>query len=131
MMLFFQRAADEKLHREVVDALGVGLFTRQPRLDPAVGNEVANEPGNRFETLPRTGRDRVDHVLAEQIAIGPIILVTGQTQSFQPAVECLASRMRIIGDVRHALVLAFLGSGCTPTQERRERASYPLRINGL
>ena len=46
-----QRAADEELHREVVDALGVGAARRLPGLDPAMGDQVANEAGHRLEAL--------------------------------------------------------------------------------
>ena len=94
-----QRAPEQELHRQVVDALGVGLLACQSRLHPAVRHQVADEPCNRLEPLTRTGAHGVHDVLAEQISVRPVGVVASYPQSFEPALE--GRRCRALSSLRH------------------------------
>ena len=50
-----ERAADEKLHREIVDALWVFAFVGAFRADPALRKDVANRAGEGFKPCPNVG----------------------------------------------------------------------------
>ncbi len=49
-----QRPADQELHREVVDLLGVSPIIGRVRLQPALRQQVAEGPGHGLETLARS-----------------------------------------------------------------------------
>ena len=63
-----QRPADQELHREVVDLLGVGAIVGRVRLQPALRQQVAERPGHGLETLARVGLLRPDDVVEDQPA---------------------------------------------------------------
>src|SRR5262249_23691842 len=46
-----QRSADEKLHRQIVDLLGILLIVRLLRQQPALGEQVAQRASDCFEPL--------------------------------------------------------------------------------
>ena len=50
-----QRPADQELHRQVVDLLGVGAIIGRVRLQPALREHVAERPGHGLEPLARVG----------------------------------------------------------------------------
>ena len=62
-----QRAADEELHREVVDALGVLALVRVLRVDPSLRKDVPHGAGEGLETLARAGSRQVDDVVEDQV----------------------------------------------------------------
>src|SRR5580700_2203315 len=63
-----QRAADEKLHGEVVNALGIVLFVGCFCLNPALGEDVADGMRESFEAFPGAGYLRVDRPIKNQMA---------------------------------------------------------------
>ena len=62
-----QRAADEKLHREVIDALGVLAAYGFLRLHPALRQDVAHRASEGLETLARVGGRRFDDVVEDEV----------------------------------------------------------------
>jgi len=70
-----------------MNALGVAFFSSAARLDPAVGDEVADKPARRLEALAGFRRPRVQQMVAEQIAISPVIFLSGQPEPFQSAFQ--------------------------------------------
>ena len=58
-----------------------------------------------LEPLAGPGRRRIDQVLAEQIAIGPVVIVSREPQSLQPPLERCTRRPRVLGDLGHDLIL--------------------------
>ena len=63
-----QRAADEKLHREVVDALWVLALVRVLCQYPPLGKDVPHRAGEGLKTIARVGACRIDDVVKEQVA---------------------------------------------------------------
>ncbi len=62
-----QRLADEILHRQVVDALGIGLGVMPPGRHPSLREDVAHRARQRFEAFARVGGGRIDGVIEEQM----------------------------------------------------------------
>jgi hypothetical protein len=52
-----------------------------------MGDEIANEAGNRLESLPGSRSAGIHHGLAQQVTVGPVRLITGQPQPFEPPFE--------------------------------------------
>ena len=67
-----KRAADQELHRQVVDLLGVRPVVGRLREQPALGKQVAERPGHRLEPLPLVGLLHRDDVVEDQV---PIVVV--------------------------------------------------------
>jgi hypothetical protein len=82
-----QGATEQELHRLVMNALRIGLFARALCLDPAMGDQVTDEAARRLELLSRLRASRVDQVLAEQVTLGPLLLLACQPQSLETALE--------------------------------------------
>src|SRR5262249_46973859 len=76
-----QRPPQQELHRQIMDSLGTGFFTRATCLDPAVGDEVANNSACGFKFLSRFGGWWVHEVGAEQISIRPVLFLVRQSES--------------------------------------------------
>jgi hypothetical protein len=83
-----QGAAEQELHRQIVDALGSGLLARPPCSDPPVSDEVTDEPAGRLELLARISLNRVNQVFAQHVAFGPVFVVAGQPQAIQATGQC-------------------------------------------
>jgi hypothetical protein len=64
-----ERAADEVLHRQVVDALGVGLVLVVAGGDPARGEQVADGAGDGLVLLAEVGPGLVDDVVEDEVAL--------------------------------------------------------------
>ena len=64
-----QRASDQKLHREVIDALGIRAIVGLLCAHPALRQDVANRAGEGLVTLARGGRRRIGHVVEEQVPL--------------------------------------------------------------
>jgi hypothetical protein len=94
-----QHAPEQKLHRQVVHALGVGLLAGQAGFHPAVRHQIADEPCNRLEPLTRTSAHGIHDVFAEQVSVRPVGVVARQPQSFEPALE--GRLCRTLGSLRH------------------------------
>src|SRR5208337_1357170 len=64
-----ERAANEKLDRDIVDPLrvlaGIGLV----RAQPAVRKDVSYRAGGGFEAFSRVGRLRLDHIVKFQVPL--------------------------------------------------------------
>ena len=63
-----QRPADEELHREVVDPLGVLAVVGLLGLHPALREDVAHGAGDGLEPLAGAGRRRIDDVVEDEMA---------------------------------------------------------------
>ena len=73
-----QRPADQELHREVVDLLGVGPVVLLLGPDPALGEHVADRGGDGLELLARAGVLRVDDVVEHQPALVQGVVRAGE-----------------------------------------------------
>ena len=63
-----QRAADEKLHREIVDTLGVVAFVRLLRLHPALRQDIPHGVSHRLKTLACASSGQLDDVVEDEMA---------------------------------------------------------------
>ena len=54
----------------------------------AVGDQVPNEAAGGLKLLPRTCYRRVDEVLTEKIAFGPLVLVLRESQPLKSPCQC-------------------------------------------
>src|SRR5262245_13416039 len=70
-----------------MNAFGIGVFPGPPRLDPAVRHQVAEKPARGLELLPRLGGSRIDEMIAQQVAVGPLLFVPRQTETFESTFE--------------------------------------------
>ena len=77
-MLFDQRPADQELHRQVVDLLGVRPVVRLLGPEPALGEHVADRAGDGLEPLARVGLLRRDDVVEDQVAI--VVVAIGEPE---------------------------------------------------
>ena len=64
-----KRAADEKLHRKVVDALGVFALVGVLGEHPALREDVADGAGKRLEAFARAHGVEFDDVVEEQVPL--------------------------------------------------------------
>ena len=81
-----ERAPDQVLHREIVDALGV-----LPRVvffgaDPALRQEVAHRAGQRLEPFARPGGSQRHDIVEDQV---PLIESIGRTRELDRATAVL------------------------------------------
>ena len=90
-----QRPADQELHRQIVDALGVLPVVGALGLDPALRKHVAHRAGDGLEALSRLGgSERVDHVVEQQMALEQRIGSPGKRNGAE-IVECRRLRLRV------------------------------------
>ena len=89
-----QRAADEKFHREIVNALGVlaliGLFGTHPSLR----KNIAHGAGDGLKTLARADRRRFHDVVKDEVALIKRIVRPGELN--RPA-AVLLEKLRYVG----------------------------------
>ena len=69
MTLLARRAADEKLHRKVVDALGVLALVGVLREHPALREDVPHGAGKGLEAFSRARGGQFDDVIEEQVPL--------------------------------------------------------------
>ena len=86
-----QRATDQKLHREVVDALGVRALVGLLRADPSLRENVPDGARERLVALTRTGGGRIGNVVEEQV---PLIERMGGTREIDRAASILLAQRR-------------------------------------
>ena len=67
-----QRAADQELHRQVVDPLGVLPVVRLLGQQPALGEQIAQRAGDRLEALALAGVLHGDDMVEDQV---PVVVV--------------------------------------------------------
>ena len=72
-----QRAADQKLHRQVVNPLGILAVMRLLGQQPALGEEVSKHAGHRLEALALAGVLQRNSVVEHEVPI--IVLRIGKT----------------------------------------------------
>ena len=63
-----QRAANEKLHREIVDAFGVVALICFLRLHPALRQDIPHGVRHRLKTLTGAGHRQLDDVVEDEMA---------------------------------------------------------------
>ena len=73
-----ERAADQELHREVVDALGVLALVGALGAHPALREDVPHGARDGLEALPRTERRGVDDVVEQQMPLVERIVRAGE-----------------------------------------------------
>ena len=73
-----QRAAEEELHRQVVDALGVLALVGLLGQHPALREDVAHGARERLEALARAGGSRADDVVEQQVAFIECLVRSGK-----------------------------------------------------
>jgi hypothetical protein len=71
-----QGAADEKLHREVIDALGILALVNVLRLHPAPRENVSHRASEGLETLARVGRCRFHDVVEREMTLVERVLAS-------------------------------------------------------
>ena len=64
-----QRAADEKLHREIVDALGVLALVGLFGVYPTLRQDIPHGAGKGLETFARTGGHQLKDVIEEEMTL--------------------------------------------------------------
>src|SRR5206468_1654251 len=64
-----KRAADEKLHGEVVDTFRVFLLIRVLRMDPSLGKDIPYGSSESFKALTWTGRLQTDDVVEDEVPL--------------------------------------------------------------
>ena len=62
-----RRAAKEKLHGQVVDALGILALVCFLREDPSLRENISHGPSKGFVTLPAADRRKIFYVVEEQM----------------------------------------------------------------
>src|SRR5262249_18406124 len=92
-----QRAADQELHRQVVDALRVPPFVGLPRAHPAQGQEVAQGGNEGLEARAGSRLGRRDDAVEEQIAL--VEPIAGPPELNGPA-PVLLQKVRLVIGVR-------------------------------
>jgi len=63
-----------------MDSLGGRVLTSTTCPNPAMGDQVTNEAAGGLESLPRICGRRINQVLAQEVALGPLILLCCQSQ---------------------------------------------------
>jgi hypothetical protein len=64
-----KRAANQKLHREIVGTLGILTFVRFLGVHPTLREYVADRMGKRFKPHPGVRSRQVDDVVKNQMAL--------------------------------------------------------------
>ncbi len=75
-----QRAADQKLHRQVIDALGIFGIVRLLRQQPALRQQIAQRTRDGFETLALVGVLQQDGVVEHDMAIVEFGIPVGEAE---------------------------------------------------
>ena len=121
-----QRPADEELHREVVDALGVRAIVGVLRPHPPLREDVAHGAREGLEALARAGRRRIDDVVEEEMAV--VEPVVGRHEREWPAAVLLEECGHPVGDRRRTAGRCFLALIAVPSLRLRTRdaSSSPL-----
>ena len=102
-----QRAANEKLHREVVDSLRIFTFVRVFSMYPSLRKDVTNRVGKRFKPRPSVGCAEIHDVVKNKVAFIQGVIGSGELnrtaaillQQFgntRPAPLGLASPLRFV-----------------------------------
>ena len=73
-----QGAADQELHRQVINLLGVRTVVDRLREQPALGQQVAERAGHRLESLPLVRLLHRDDVVEDQVAI--VVVTIGEPE---------------------------------------------------
>ena len=87
-----QRAADQKLHRQVVDPLGVRAVVGLLRQQPALGQQIAQRAGDRLEALALAGVFSRNDVIEDQV---PVVVSPRSGRS--GAVDCPVVLAKLFG----------------------------------
>ena len=105
-----RRPADEELHREVVDLLGVLAVVDLPGLQPALGEQVAERPRQRLEPLARGGVPGPDDVVEHQVPVVGGVRVAGELDrpAAVPLQEVRGQRPRDAGGRAGSLRVVFM-----------------------
>src|SRR5262249_32515204 len=75
--------AEQELHGQIMNALGVRLPALATGLGPTMGDQVANESAAGLELLPWLGHSRIHELLAKHVPLGPLVRMTRQSESLQ------------------------------------------------
>ena len=79
-----QRAADEKLHREVIDALGVLALVGVLGEHPPLRKDVPDGAGEGLKTIARVGAGHVDDVVKQQMPLIQAAVRAGEVDRTAP-----------------------------------------------
>ena len=101
-----ERAAEQELHREVVDPLGVGRVLGLLGQQPALGQHVAQRARDGLEALALIGVLGAHHVVEDQMAV--VVVLAAQPHR---------SDLVLLQDV-------VVGHGLTPVVCRRSRLRW-------
>ncbi len=88
-----QRASEKKLHREIIDALGVLVLVGLLRAQPALREDISHGAGDRLEAFPWTGRRRIDDVVEDEV---PLVKRVAGPRELDRAASVLLEEMRKI-----------------------------------
>ena len=89
-----QRAPDQEFHREVIDALRVLAFVGLIRVNPSLGQDIADGAGERLVALAWPGGRRIGNVVEQQVAVIERVSATCEVRRLQlvvpqQTVQCL------------------------------------------
>ena len=77
-----QRAADEKFHREIVDALGVLALIGLLGTHPSLREDIAHGAGDGLKTLASADRRHFHNVVKDEV---PLVERIARSRSTEPA----------------------------------------------
>ena len=63
-----ERAANQKLHREIIDTLGVSALVRLLGMHPALRENIAHGAGEGLKTLARAGIHQFNDIVEDEMA---------------------------------------------------------------
>ena len=102
-----QRAPDEELHGEVVDALGVLALVCLLRAQPPLREDVPHGAGDGLVALPRAHRRGIDDVVEHEMPLVERIARPGELDRAAPVLlEELVHLRRALGVLAPAAVLS-------------------------
>ena len=90
-----QRATDEKLHREIIDALGVRALVGLLGLHPSLRQDIAHGAGNSLKALPWAGGYQFDDVVENEMPF--IKRVIRSRERNRPTAVLLKQLRHVIG----------------------------------
>src|SRR4029078_5500249 len=64
-----ERAANEKLHGEIIDTFRIFAVICVPRTDPSLRQDIPRRTGDRFKTLTWTGRCQINDVVEDEVPL--------------------------------------------------------------
>lgn len=73
-----QRAADQKLHRQIVDAFRIQAIVSAFGPDPALRQHVPDRPRSGLEALARTRGQWIDDVVEQQVPLVESVVMPGK-----------------------------------------------------